>query len=423
MSDGQAVGISLPPHPKSPRQARLMLCFFLALHPICLQEVLMSISLKKSVSSFFMAFIVFFVNIYAAVPQNGNAKKIGSAAITATEIESVARELQNNFFSTISQPAQNIRSKSAITQSGTSYLQNKSQNDSNWSLVLNKSTGTPRFIAFNGNEKALQKRAVSENLINNSLNLIKSNQDLFKIKDPINEFKLRSQLTDPAGNIHIRFSQYVKNIEVWGKEINFHYNSDGSLYSINAAYVPTPEIQSAEKIDSITAITIAKNLLQNGSHSKGISEQYRSLLHYQGPEASKCIWNDPTTNKAHLTWQVKLRPNIQENWILFIDISNGDVLWKFNQTPNQGPVSAYATDANGLRQVIQVYNNDVAYYMIDASRPIWIPNQTNIIDAPEGAVWTVNYDPLRADGVLYSNIISNDNSWKDSIAVSAHNNA
>ena len=384
----------------------------------------MFISFKKSVCSFFMAFILYsFVNIFAAVPQNGNAKKIGSAAISATEIESVARELQNSFNGTISQPAPNIGSNNAITQSGTSYLQNQSQNDSNWNLVLNKSTGTPRFISFNGNELALQKRAVSGNLVDNSLALIKSNQDLFKIKDPTNEFKLKSRSTDVAGNIHLRFSQYVKDIEVWGKEINFHYNSDGTLYSINAAYVPTPEFQGTEKIDSITAVTIVKKLFENSSHSAVISEQYRSLLHYQGPEAVKCIWNDPITYQAHLTWQVKLRPNIQENWVVFIDISSGDVLWKFNQTPDEGAVSAYATDANGKQQTIQVYNNDQSYYMIDASRPIWVPNQTNIIDAPKGAVWTVSYDPLQSSGQIYNNVTSNDNSWKDSIAVSAHNNA
>lgn len=384
----------------------------------------MFISFKKSICSFVLVFtICFFVNIYAAVPQNETAKKSGSASISATEIESVARELQDNFFHTVSKPAINIGSQNTITQNATSYSQNTSQNDSNWSLVLNKSTGTPRFISFNDNQNTLQKKAASENLVNNSLALIKSNQDLFKIKDPVNEFKLMSRSTDPTGNIHLRFSQYVNDVEVWGKEINFHYKSDGSLYSINAAYIPTPEIQYNEKIDSITAITIATNSLQKGSQSVIIPENFRSLLHYNGPEAVKCIWNDPSTSKLHVSWQVKMRPNIQENWVVFIDITSGDILWKYNQTPNQGPVTANVTDANGKQQVIQVYNHSEAYYMIDASRSIWIPNQTNIINAPKGALWTVNYNSLISSSALYNNIISLDNTWNDSIAVSAHNNA
>jgi bacillolysin len=381
-------------------------------------------SFKKSICSFALVFtLCFFVNIFGAVPQTEIAKKSGSASITAAEIESIASQLQSNFRTSSPTSSPNVNIKSATMSNVTGNSQSSSQNDSNWNLVLNKSNGTPRYILFNGNQNSLQKKAVSGNLIQNSIALIESNQDLFKIKNPANELKLQNQSADTTDNIHLRFSQYVKNIAVWGKEITFHYRADGSLYCINAAYIPTPEIEFDEKIDSNTAVTIALNSITKSSKSIQIPDNLRSLLHYQGPVAMKCIWNDPITFKLHLSWQVNFRPNIQEKWVAFIDATSGEVLWKFNQIPNQGPVSASARDANGKQQVIQVYNNDEMYYMIDASRKIWIPNQTDILNGPKGALWTVGYNLLQLSSDLYQNIISYDNTWKDSIAVSAHKNA
>ena len=381
----------------------------------------MLISLKKSVYSFAVA-LVFFVNIFAAVSQNKTVKKSPSATVDRAEIELVARGLQSNFSGTLLNPTQNTVTRIAKAQFIATQTPSVFKNDSTLNVILNKSNGTPRYISFNDIKKSLQKNAASGNLVNNSLTLIASNTDLFKIKDPVNELKLSRRSTDTAGRIHLRFSQFLKNIEVWGKEITFHYKQDGSLYSVNAAYIPTPEIQFIEKIDSLTAVTLAIRSLQKQSQFSLISENIKSLLHYQGPEGVKCLWDDPATGKVYLSWRVTIRLNIQENWVVLVNANNGDILCKFNQTPNQGPVSARAYDAIGRQQTIHVYNIDTAFFMIDASRAIWIPNQNNILNAPKGALWTVNYNSLFS-GEYFDNFTSNNNTWKDSVAVSAHNNA
>lgn len=290
-----------------------------------------------------------------------------------------------------------------------------------WNVITN-TNGTPRFI-FTNNNKILKKRTANINMINSALTIIDSKKELFKIKNAHDEFRLKKQFIDSQGNQHLCFSQYAANLLIWGKEITFHFRSDGTLYSMNAMYVPTPVIQNSERIDSIQAISLAINSIGKASPSNITKSNLKKLLNYQGPKATKCIWTESSTSNAFVCWCVEIRPDLRETWVVFIDITSGNVHNKYNKNPFEGPVLAHAVDANDNTQLINVYGFDTSYCMIDASRSIWDPLQKNILNAPKGAIWTVRYDSLSSESLFYSNLFSKGNKWTDKISVSAHHNA
>ncbi len=149
-------------------------------------------------------------------------------------------------------PDGNNETKGENSSDGSSSLDSRA-----WNIITN-TNGTPRFI-FTNNNKSLQKRSNSVNMVNVALAIFDSKKELFKINNPYDELRLKKQFIDSESNQHLCFSQYAANLLIWGKEITFHFRPDGSLYSMNAMYVPTPVIQNSERIDSIHAISLAVN--------------------------------------------------------------------------------------------------------------------------------------------------------------------
>ncbi len=335
-------------------------------------------------------------------------KKKDSITISAEHLKQIAENFRSG-----------LQNTSSLSKSSMSNFSNATQSTKTWNIAYNRSSGTPRFISDIDNKKSLMKRSYAMNLENNALTMIASNQSIFKIKDPFNEFKLKKQSADADSNVHLCFSQVINNIPIWGKEITFHFRSDGSIYSFTGNYVSTQEVHYTQSIDSMKAISLATgSVTSSRSPNSGTDKNLQKLLNYSGPIASKTIWLDPYTGKASVTWVVDIRPNFRDNWIVFIDIQNGNIINRFNRTANSGSVKTNAKDLQGKNRNIFVYNIDSSYYMIDASRPIWSGNQTDILNAPKGALWTVKYGNANL-----LNLITTDNIWKDSIAVSAHYNA
>lgn len=355
----------------------------------------------------FLISLISFIAQGQDFPKGKFVKSKDSVAISAEQLKKIAENFSNC-----------LQNTSLLSKSNSSNFSSVSQVSNNWNIVYNRSNGTPRFISDIDNNKPLMKRTYAMNLENNALTMVASNQSIFKIKDPFNEFKLKKQTTDADGNIHLCFSQFINNIPIWGKEITFHFRSDGSVYSFSGNYISTPVVQYTQSIDSLKAISLATNSLMSNRSQNGTDNDFMKLLNYSGPAASKTIWLDPSNGNASVAWIVDIRPNFRDNWIIFIDIQNGNIINKFNKTTNSGSVMAKAKDVQGYNRNIYVYKFDSAYYMIDASRPIWSANQIDILNAPKGALWTVKYGN---PNIL--NLITTDNIWKDSIAVSAHYNA
>jgi Zn-dependent metalloprotease len=254
------------------------------------------------------------------------------------------------------------------------------------------------------------KSAAGSTPFETALRFIDANRELFRLKEPANELQVISEEQDSGGRIHLQLQQVYQGIPVWGGRIVLHFDADGSLYALNGRYAPTPsEIDpSVFTINGEQAIELARS----GLTGKTVFEDdslIRSLIPaYAGPTVEKCILFNENTEQSLLAWRVDIRPNVRERWTSFVDAGSGKIIeaWQTNPRQDAG-VSASAKDALGNLRTFRVTLNQGVYSLVD----------------PEANIYT--YD---AKGKVITSttnlalVTSRDNTWPDSIAVSAHAN-
>ncbi|MDD4052593.1 MAG: M4 family metallopeptidase, partial [candidate division Zixibacteria bacterium] len=291
-----------------------------------------------------------------------------------------------------------------------------------WNIRWHERYGTPISISnLNIGKQSLSLSAGASDA-QAAVSFVQRYKTLFRLANPVEELSQISENSDKLGKRHIRLQQVYKGIPVWGHEIIVHKEPGGDVYGVSARYCPTPSDVdlTSDRISADEAVSVAMNDLSGTTAIRTFDGSMARLLHYSLPESELCIWVDENTQKPHLAWFVKFRPNIIDDWYYFIDACSGAVLHKYNNTNSDGPATTSATDLNGISQTINTYLVGSLYYLIDASRPIWQVVQPDIVNDPRGALWTTTFG--NTDNGPWSHVMSANNTWNDPVAVSAHYN-
>ncbi len=389
----------------------------------------------KNILFTFIILNIFFIPTHAQNYNNtkqikGWEKKIHSGTtkkriIPKHQLVKTGKNLSNIF------SAKNLKKKSdapksileTIINKNKPYLLYNQQKFGKLKIIRSQKRKTPTYISnFSKNLQLAKTKNISAE--QNALLFIDNNKELFLLDNPKNELFVKDVINDNIGKTHVKFLQKYKNIPLWNSEIVVHTDLSGNIYSINAQYLQTPKnVNLKSKLTKHKAISIAKNELTKLIPISKMNNKIKSMLNYTGPRAKKYIWAD-RNNKNHLVWHVQIRPNLRDNWYYFIDAQTGKILQSYNSTNFDGPITATATDLNGINRNINVYNSNGTDYMIDASREMWQGGQTNILDDPKGAVLTIdahNKD-LTNDTKLF-HVTTTTANWNDPVSVSAHYNA
>jgi Zn-dependent metalloprotease len=212
---------------------------------------------------------------------------------------------------------------------------------------------------------------------------------------------------------------------VWGRDIVVHLEADQLVYAVNAHAAPTPSALNAQAVNlsADEAIGLARDHLNLQTPILTLSHRGKAILNYTGPVATQYVWIDDETGQPYLIWHVQIRPNLIDHWYYFIDAVNGDILKRYNATAHDGPATAQAQDLSGATRTLNVYEVDNVFYMIDGSRPIFQPNQADILNDPQGALWTLDLqgnDAQQESSIFH--VSSPNNTWNDPVSVSAHYN-
>ncbi len=299
-------------------------------------------------------------------------------------------------------------------------LQPQSAEQSELRIVWHETNGTP--IAIDGEQlrrfrAKLGANASSEDI---AMAFIQANRHLFRLQDPLAELDIEESFQDMEGKFHVRYQQMYQGIPVWGQELTVHLDENGEIYAINARYSPTPTLELRRNVPAQQAIDIATRDLNTRTPVEDLSPMVKDILSYSGPVAKQYIWIGQDGSE-HLVWHVQIRPNLRDNWYYFIDAETGEIVEKYNATAFEGPVTATAQDLSGTTRTINVYDKDGTYYMIDASRPIWQANQPDVLNKPQGALWTISANNTDLDkNAKLTHVTSPNNQWTDPVAVSAH---
>ncbi len=297
--------------------------------------------------------------------------------------------------------------------------------DAKVALHFSENNGTPIFITG----KQLHKANVPSNgKINHkaaAFDFMKANKALLKLEQPEEEFKVRSLETDELGGTHIRLDQQYKNLKIWASDVNIHLNDKG-VETFNGRYHPTPEIENVSPtISAEKAIQIVENHLNGFTEVVELSDAEKKWLNHQ-ERVSELMLLPPTEKNSdfRLVWQITFFTDMAHRWEYFVDAHTGEILQHYQNSCFNGPATASATDLHGRTQVINTYEVGGRYYCIDASRPMFNAAQSNIPEDAVGAIATIDFNNTRPGPFSdVSHVTSNNNSWNDPTAVSAHNNA
>ncbi|WP_341227097.1 M4 family metallopeptidase [uncultured Arcticibacterium sp.] len=242
------------------------------------------------------------------------------------------------------------------------------------------------------------------------------------IENPKKEFTAISTFNDERGLSHLKFQQEYKGVKIYGAEIVTHAD-DNMVKSLNGKAFPTPSnLKIKPKFSEKEAISLGlqelakSSILQKGGFENGffeIAQDRAELIIYY-------IEKTPV-----LAYEMTLKPNLLERWVVFMDAQSGEIIDKYNHTCTlDGVFQTSAKDLNGFTRSFNIIQSGANYFMVDPSKPMYNNNQSKLPDAPVGAVWTIDALDSRISGEMeFAHVTSNDGTTWSPTAVSAHNNA
>ncbi len=236
---------------------------------------------------------------------------------------------------------------------------------------------------------------------------------------PRQEFIVENQSTDELGITHIKMQQVYKGIPVYNGGIILHARS-GQVDLLTGLPFPTPGLtELAPVVTSPEAAGIALSDLTRHTAVRELDANQRSLLSYQGPVSELVIYpknRDP--EQLFLAWHLTLRPNFIERWEYFIDARTGSILHYYNNTQTDGDVSYTGPDLNGVNRTIHAYLENGTYLMVDVTRPMFNPQNS------EGTLRVYDANNTSPSGSTFNPALctSNVNSWGPKV-VSSQNNS
>jgi Zn-dependent metalloprotease len=150
-------------------------------------------------------------------------------------------------------------------------------------------------------------------------------RQLFKLREPDQEFKIESIDSDHLGFTHVRLQQQFAGIAVWEANLIAHVNPTQHLYLIQGRYIPTPE-----QVPTAPVLTVDE-----------ARQAAAQALNRTPSECPKCeavlMIFAAAYQPSRLAYRVEVSISLTERWALMIDAISGAVLEKQAMISNPGP--------------------------------------------------------------------------------------
>jgi Zn-dependent metalloprotease len=320
-------------------------------------------------------------------------------------------------------------------------------------------TGTPYLIR--GTLETDPAKAIGQQVAD----YLMANKPILKLDNPAEELQIQRSATDELGMEHIRLQQTWMGVPVYGAEAVLH-KKDGKFYLFNGRFQPSPKLadvvpgiaaQAAEQLAlaHVAGMETVKALTENDLHLANATQQAQARL----------VVFYPKNNEPHLTWHVTVVPNIAARYSYFVDANTGDILGYHTELckvaghfhgvgsstvgsgqstsatlstpancpvptegfrpPVDGPATANATDLLGQTRTIDTYKVGNSYYLINAAETMFNSAQSSFPDDGVGVIWTIDAQNTSPENDNFGaiHLTSNNNSWNNQKAVSAHYHA
>lgn len=257
-----------------------------------------------------------------------------------------------------------------------------------------------------------------------ALRYVEENKRTFGLTSPANELVLVNQTRDTVGGTHLLFCQRYQGVPFWGRQLTAHLNQQGNLAATTGYLSFTPEGAGVKPgIPATRAIEIAQTRLAADGQPMTLTQAQMDFCRFAPPRPELFFWSPGPLEPPALAWVLELRPNARDWFRCFISAKDGRVLDVYNATNTaSAPATAQAQNLKNQTVTLNTYQVGGTYYMIDGSRPMFIPGQadSDLTNDPKGAVLCLDLrgQELNQQASLF-HFTSADNTWTDKAAVSA----
>lgn len=322
-------------------------------------------------------------------------------------------------------------------------------------IIRDKHTGLP--IRIEGAVDYPLRSLRSASAKDHAFSYLETLGEILQIENPREEFVLMEETTDELDQTHLLFQQTWKGLEVWGQQIRVH-RRNGAIDLMHGRYWPTPRHLKAEPV--FTQVQAERMALQHLAAREQVQPFDKNMAFLAGGQQiqnTKLIVFVPKgTTKPRLAWYTEVAAHALSRWAYFLDAQTGETLNRYqlvctfhpnlepghshappafpaivrpeikgNQSLFDGPVTAQAVDLLGVTRTLGTYEIGNEYLMLDVSRPMFNAQQSTIPDNPVGGILTLDAREARSnqEQIEFFYVASQNNTWNDRAAVSAHYNA
>ena len=273
-------------------------------------------------------------------------------------------------------------------------------------IHFDRRNGTPTFIRLDRPvEVAMQAASLAGDGEAVARHFLRTQRDLFKLKEPDREMKLLRRERDAAGGEHLHFQQQWRGVPVWGRQLAVHLDARKRVYLVNGRYGPSPE--GAEVEPRLTPAE-AQEVVQRHLGAGDLEVEENVLVLYDGAD-------------VRLAYRLDVRAGIGQRWRYFVDARSGGVLHRVSLVRGGRVVNASGTDALGTIRRFTAWEEGGIHYLLDPTRPENdVTDTTDPVNRPEATGDTYIFDARNGSGDRLWQVTSRsaDGGW-DPAAVSA----
>ncbi len=230
------------------------------------------------------------------------------------------------------------------------------------------------------------------------------------MRNPEQELQVVRQWRDALHTVHVRARQCYAGVPVWGSELILHFRAEGTVYALSARVHPVPRTLKKPRL----------NIAQEAVPA--LLEQWIADAHFD-VDTVRLVWFPDRKNPRQwsLVWHATVYVNGWDRWEYFLSVQDGHPVFAYRNVHFDGPTTAQAQDLLGVTRTIHTYQLQGMYYLLDASRPMFDPQRSQLPNNPVGAILTLNANNTDLKTIYH--VVSPNNTWNDPAAVSAHYNA
>ncbi len=151
-------------------------------------------------------------------------------------------------------------------------------------------------------------------------------KSLLKVEKPEEQFQISKTETDHLGQTHIRMTQTVQGIPVYGSELVAHL-TNGTVTLLNGQYRVAKPVSTTPRLSLQQATDRA---FQDIGQESIVRPFGQNLFNLKPSEGTLCLY--PVGEKMALAYNLTIRPNMLERWQYVVDAQTGAVLNKYNNT-------------------------------------------------------------------------------------------